>query len=217
MCFSASASFSTATLLLAAALYARWVARTRFEKWLSLTPALFSMQQAIEGMIWLLYPTAQWDILKYLLGYSYLLFSLTVWPLWFSMLLWNFEPRATRRKIIGVFAGLGIVTSALSIVWTLIHGIEPQAECSHIVYNLSMPDSGFYAFLLVYCLSTLGPLFCTSIKGLRIFGFGVAISLAAAFIMYYEAMLSTWCFFAALMSLIIIYLIKTHQTKSAHL
>jgi hypothetical protein len=60
---------------------------------------------------------------------------------------------------------------------------------------------------ILYCMAIIVPPFVSSIRYMRFFGVAVAASLAVSLYAYYQAAVSVWCFFAALISLLVVALV----------
>jgi hypothetical protein len=55
----------------------------------------------------------------------------------------------------------------------------------------------FYPF---YVIATIAPLFVSSVRRMWVFGFMIAVSYLVASIFFSQYLISVWCFFAAIMS-----------------
>lgn len=107
MCFSAAASFSAGTLLLAVgAVTLRMVQRSAQRPYAAI-PLLFAVQQLVEGVVWLSFggPAG----LNFVATQVYSFFSHVLWPVYVPLAAWRMEPRGPRRRALSAFVAAGLV------------------------------------------------------------------------------------------------------------
>jgi hypothetical protein len=197
MCFSASASFTAGTLLLAMGGVA--VHRVRWRRALAyaLIPALFGVQQLLEGGLWL----SLADPLQRcgpLLTHAFSAFSQVIWPVYIPVAVVLLEPHPLRCKALLGSVAAGVVVS-LFLLLELTHlQIRSQAQGGHIAYIFphfhKAIATGLY--LLGACISPL----LSSHRAVRWFGVLITFSLVMTIAFYSLWFISVWCFFAALTS-----------------
>ena len=78
MCFSATASFGSGTLLLAIGTVTLRMARCPAERPYAAIPLLFAIQQLVEGVVWLSFGGPAW--LNFVATQVYSFFSHVLWP-----------------------------------------------------------------------------------------------------------------------------------------
>ena len=83
-----------------------------------------------------------------------------------------------------------------------------KIDCYHIQYLLIGPMHEYWFRGLFYFIPTVIPLFISSMKKLWIFGIAIVIAYIVTQLFYLKYALSVWCFFAAILSLIIYYVMK---------
>ena len=99
MCFSATASFTAGAALLAVGAYTmRQVARQAELPYASI-PALFGVQQLVEGALWLTLPDGDAH-LNDILTHIYALFSHILWPIFVPVAVLKIEPEGWRRRLL---------------------------------------------------------------------------------------------------------------------
>src|SRR5579872_3539183 len=98
MCFSATASFGTSGLLIFAALLAYKKARTQPMKLFALVPALFALQQSMEGIMWVWKNNADAPIYK-AAAYIFLLVA-SSWPAVLPGILTAMENNISRKRML---------------------------------------------------------------------------------------------------------------------
>lgn len=226
MCFSANASFVTAAALTPLGLLCLPLAR-RLEarRWmpLALLPLLFASQQALEGFVWLglgqgvsleaLRPTAL----------AYLAFAYAFWPIWIPwcalrlgsgrLVLWK------QRLICGLLA-LGALLGTglwLPLLYqpALVHPIVRHGSIDYRAQPSWAVAFGHPFLSLLYALIVIVPLLLQPSRRLRWLG----VSLTAAFVLAQLAFLyafsSVWCYFSAVLSGIVLWVLRAEQTSGS--
>jgi len=119
-----------------------------------------------------------------------------------------------RKKIIGGCALFGAFAGSLVYSVMLLHPewMSVAVREHSIIYDFSAPYRSTIQIpvtpILLYGLTTLLPLLFSSHRRIRIFGVLVALSMALASAVHNKAFISVWCFFAALLSLYLVYMIR---------
>ncbi|MCP9815615.1 hypothetical protein KBY76_02910 [Synechococcus sp. GreenBA-s] len=222
MCFSSTASFTAAVVLGPLGLLAVRQARRIGQAGrlpLALTPWLFSLQQASEGVVWLGLddPGGHGDVapLTRAAALLFLFFALGLWPAWMPWLALRFggsglEPWRRRLiqllALVGLAFGLGLWLPLaldpdrlqLVVVGGSIHYATTFLGSGVISHNLG---SGLFALLVA-----LPPLLVPSGR-LRLFGLLMLLAFALAQLAYLHAFTSVWCFFAALLSALAVWVV----------
>jgi len=205
MCFSPEASFSAAAVLGCVG-YActKKAGNTKF-KYLALIPWFFAFQQAAEGVLWLFieddhYPNA----ISLTAEYIFLFFALVLYPIWFSLALAPLEKDGYRKNLIFVALGLGLYVSAYNIYYILLTGesMARVVDCSIQYYQ------GTLVGKIGYAVPVYLSIFASSIKGMWIFGLLTFISFMISLFFYFVTFTSVWCFFAAIASLLLYFVLR---------
>ena len=204
LCYNAGMCFSpTASLVAGGALSAGGVMTLRRVRRPSripfaAIPLLFGVQQLIEGVVWLSFGR---PLLHAVSTVAYVFFSHALWPAFLPFAVWMIEPERKRKKIIAYFAlfGLGLATVMSAYI---IQGPVTSAIVGHsIAYDVPLPAVPLG--LVLYALATCGSCLVSSRKFIRMFAVALFLSLFIAYWAYGETFTSVWCFFAAILSLII--------------
>ena len=88
MCFSASASFTAAAVLVPIGFYGTHIARTTDQKAyapLAMTPAFFGTQQFVEGLQWIALDNGGLEPLGTITARGFLFFAYCFWMIWMSI------------------------------------------------------------------------------------------------------------------------------------
>lgn len=198
MCFSPAASFIAGGALSAAGVYTLRQAKQDAQRPFAAIPLLFGIQQIIEGFVWLTFGQPYFHTVA---DYAYVMFSHVLWPTVLPFAVWMIEPQARRKKWLAFFVFIGCVTSA-TLFAAILHGpVTSEVIGRCIAYSVPIPGTPLVP--AAYILAACGCCFLSSKKFVRVFGFTIVGSLAIAYWSYREAFYSVWCFFAAILSLIV--------------
>ena len=200
MCFSATASFSAATILLGLGTLTLKSASRRHELPFAAIPPLFAIQQLSEGVIWLTfrYEAPQ---LNAVMTYVYSFFSHVLWPVYVSVAVLLMEPSGWRRRALLVFVVAGIAVGAYLLYILVAFPIVSRPTGRHIEY-VSPHFFAAVAMTLYLISTTLSPILSTH-RMVKVFGVLALLSFAAAYFFYATWFISVWCFFAALLSAVV--------------
>ena len=183
--------------------------RCRKEVLLASYPVLFAVQQFAEGLVWLSLDDASRPGLTSAAAGVYLFFSHVFWPVMFPLTVLALEGDARRRRLVArLFLPLGIALSGY--LFACIHlggGVSAVlAVCGHVDYQLLIP--GVTAAKVVYGVVVLGSFGVASDRRLALFGALIGLALALSFLIAEAAIISVWCFFAALLSLYLLWYLR---------
>ncbi|GAA4643613.1 hypothetical protein GCM10023115_15730 [Pontixanthobacter gangjinensis] len=205
ICFSATASFGlSAGLFGIGALTLRRATAARELPYAAI-PMLLAVQQAIEGALWLVLPEQLDGILQEdrALVTIYLVFANVLWPIFVPTAVWLIESSVVHRKRIMIPLVAGAATSLFYGAALIMQPVSAEISGSHIDYHL--PHSYDLAAFALYAIATcLAPLL-SSHKLVRLFGLALIISMIFAYALYTVWFASVWCFFAALLSVVVFF------------
>lgn len=207
MCFSPSVSFGAGIVLAATGVAATATARTPAQKLLAAIPLLFAVQQGVEGVVWMSLLNPAWAHLKMPAIYVFLIFAQIVWPLFMPVCAWKFEHRPGRRKAIAATFLAGCALSVYIISSLLQHAPAATALAHHIHYELYFALAHKWYYGLVYFVPAVLSLLLSSQRSLRWLGGLLLASYVCARLLFHWYVISVWCFFAAALSLLILFMI----------
>lgn len=201
MCFSATASFSAGVgLLLNGAVAARRVQQP--QQWpYALIPTLFGVQQLVEGGLWLTLPDKA-PLCSMVLTQVFSGFSQVLWPVCIPLAVFLLEPTPWRRTVLlGTTVG-GATVALFLLVAMFRHPVLAALEENHIQYVFPhlRKATATTLYLLGACASPL----LSSHRMLQLFGLASCLSLVAAYALYSNWFISVWCFFAAVLSAVVL-------------
>ncbi|MES0370812.1 MAG: DUF6629 family protein [Mariprofundaceae bacterium] len=215
MCFSATASFVVGGSLTALGAVTLKRAKNRCEIPFAAIPLMFGIQQIIEGVLWLsVYGDA--ELLKTVMTYMFTMFSHVLWPVYvpFAIAMMERDIAPWRREVMWGFRFTGLVVAIHLLVLITTQSLTAEVN-GHIIYV--SPFFYEWPMMVLYVAATCIVAFFSSHRLIRLFGLITLLFFLVAYWFYTEAFFSVWCFFAAIISLII-YLhfsqAKTHNQQS---
>jgi len=206
MCFSAAASFSAGAVMVAIGAATLRSARGPGELPFAAMPLFFAVQQIIEGTIWLTFDHEA-AALRHALTLGYLFFSHLFWPIYVPVAVLAMEPGPGRRRALGVLTALGAALSAWLLDRTLAGGVVAHAGAGHIEYDV--PAVSAVPSALLYLLATVVSLLLSSHRAVRLFGILTLLAFVLTYAFYAAWLVSVWCYFAALLSGVVLLHFKT--------
>jgi hypothetical protein len=202
MCFSATASFALSGILIGVG--AASLARNSSppHRLFAAIPFVFAAQQAAEGIVWLTMGVPSHATLHDLAVSAFLTFALIVWPTWVPLSLQRIERDPARRRALTMLCWFAAAVSASALL--LLTRWQPVAHVAghSVSYHYPGTDNTALHVLMVlaYAVAILAPLFVSTATQARMLGVMLLVSVAVTFIAEREALTSVWCFFAAILS-----------------
>jgi len=200
MCFSATASFAAGGLLLVPGTMALRAARHARQVPFAAVPLLFAVQQLSEGVIWWTF-SHDAPLLNSVMTHVYSFFSHVLWPVYIPVAVLFMEPAGWRRSALLAFVAIGAGVGAYLMYVLVAFPVVSQPIGKHIEYV----SPHFFAALTMtlYLMATTASLLLSTHTRVRIFGALSLLAFAAAYLFYARWFISVWCFFAALLSLLV--------------
>lgn len=208
MCFSARASFAASGITAIAGVVSMTSAKHSPHRWLAVVPIFFAIQQLAEGIQWGVLEGARGGALQAPAMYLFLGVANVLWPIWVPGAIRAGEPDPRRRRWLTGLLGLGIVESMVEL-WALAgHPVTASAASGHIAYQIGTSGPVWAIAAVVYPIVVAGPPLLSSNPLLRLVGVGVLCSLVVVRLAYLESTASVWCFFAAIISGLIAWVVR---------
>lgn len=199
MCFSATASFVAGTSLSVIGVATLKCTRRPTEILFAMIPLLFGIQQLIEGVIWLTF-VHDAPMLKQTMTYVYSGFSHVLWPIYVPLAIGVLELMRWRRKVLAAFEVAGLVVGLYLLYFIVTRPVVAQVVSRHIEY-LS-PHFYIAPVIVLYVAATCVSAFFSSHRFVNLFGMLALLSFIITYVTYAHALVSVWCFFAALLSIL---------------
>ena len=217
MCFSASASFTAAAFLIPAggyAIYSSLELKRYHYLLLACIPFFFGIQQLTEGGVWLAL-AAENSSYIHLFSLGFVFFSHFFWPFWIplSIYILTKKQRCKRSWIMLLITIIGTILGLVSYIPIAMNAYSIQTHmCANsIQYNthtildaLINTHIGKYAYIGIIIL----PALISRDWAVKLFGVLIFFSVLATYLFYSYAFNSVWCFFSAVISMYIIYIIR---------
>lgn len=172
---------------------------------------LFAIQQSTEGVIWLTF-SRDAPLLNGVLTHVYSFFSHVLWPVYVPLAVLLMEPPGRRRHVLLAVVAAGTLVGAYLLYVLLAYPVVSWLVGQHIEYV----SPHFFAALTMtlYLIATTASLLLLMQVRVRIFFGAVSVlAFAVAYIFYAQWFISVWCFFAALLSVLVCFQLSnaTHQ------
>lgn len=166
---------------------------------LAMIPLLFGIQQIIEGMLWLSF-RLEAPLLNVTMTYAFTLFSHVLWPMFVPFSIGLVETVAWRKKVISAFQLTGVAVGLYLLYWIVRFPVTSEVD-EHIVYV--SPHFIKVPMMMLYLAATCVSCFFSSHKLINLFGVLALLLFMVAYWVHSVAFFSIWCFFAAILSVVI--------------
>jgi hypothetical protein len=176
-------------------------------------PFIFSIQQVAEGMLWLSFNND--DIPgRSFFTYVFLVSAIMFWPIWIPFATRLLEKDVARKKILTVILIAGIIVCRVRL-HILLYPLEAVATHHHIQYKLDLPiiNNLMWLFNILYFTTTIISTFISSTKRMKLLGIVFIAAYLFAIYFYNGAVLSVWCYFAALLSIVILWIVSEFRSS----
>jgi len=215
MCFSAEASFASGAVLSAIGVATIRKVSKPEQRLFAVIPLLFASQQFAEGVLWTTLRSGGYETLQNVATHIFLVTALIIWPVMVPLSVWFMEGVKKRRKNL---VGLMLAGSAVSIFYAfclISYNVRPEIRGFHLVYVNGFPGTLVQIAFLFYLASTIAPLFVSTVRRMRLFGILIATSCLITGVFYAEYLTSVWCFFAALISVSIYWVLVESRSEDS--
>ncbi len=221
MCFSATASFGASAILGSIGMVSIAKAKISSHRVFAGIPLIFAVQQFTEGLLWLSLKNQAMASGQSLFTYIYLVFAMAVWPFLIPFSIKLMEKDTNRKKIINVFVWVGAIV-VIEVGFVLfnypVEVLTPfcptcpvsSSVTKHLHYEFAIPSlikKMIVAFSILYIGATIITPFFSSIKKMKWLGIVFLASYLFAITFFNGFVISVWCFFAALLSFVVLWII----------
>jgi hypothetical protein len=212
MCFSAPVSFAASAVLVTTGSYCVKTSIDKNKRYLLLAciPLIFGLQQFCEGLVWLSIQRGDPGFIK-LSSLGFMFFAFALWPIMAPLAVFFIEKKenGTLKKFLFILTLVGIAVGLLVYLPLILGGVAFTTDVINysINYETARPLllKAFYVGL--YLLAVVPAFFIASEKRLKYFGGLLVLSILLALVANYAAFYSVWCFFSAIFSAYIGYII----------
>jgi hypothetical protein len=216
MCFSATASFCASGLLLTTGLlgYRQIISRQQIP--FATIPLLFAVQQFFEGFVWLSFTDVHFVTWRSASSSWFLFFAQVLWPIWVSMSIYLVEREERRKKILKILLFIGIAVAIYLSYCLIVYPVSVKVRTFHISYELSFPINLIPYTGIFYFLPTVLPSFFSTWKGMDLIGSILLALFVVTKFFFNENLISVWCFFAAVLSAVLLWVLILMRKEAKH-
>jgi len=213
MCFSAEASFAGGVVISAIGIATVREVHKPSQLVFASIPLFFGLQQFTEGFLWLTLRSSQFGNVQTFCTYMFLIMAEVLWPTMIPLSVLFMEKSKKRKKILWVLLVMGLSVSLYYAFCLSFFNVIPQIKGYHIQYKSDFPNSWTMLAFMTYFIASVIPLFVSSIKRTHLLGLLMFLSLLITAVFYLQYLASVWCFFAALMSGVIFWILRDAKKK----
>jgi hypothetical protein len=175
-------------------------------------PLLFAAQQATEGLVWLTVDGSH-GTLNRIAATVFLGIALIIWPVWTPLSLEVAERNAGRRSRLRAlcWAGVGVAVGASVLLATRAPSASVAGHSIRYDFAEIGPSPLHGLSVLAYVASTALPWFTSTIRWGRALGSALVLSCVLSALIQKQTLTSVWCFFAAVLSGLILFVVEREQ------
>ncbi len=212
MCFSATASFVSATIVGAVGILSLNKVESPNQKYFAAIPLVFAAQQLAEGFVWISFNSVATPLWQSIAIKVFLFFAIVVWPILVPYSVWKFEENKKRKRLQFILLTMGTLFSAIGAWYLFNYTSTATITGHHVYYELNFPLYNSLFVAVFYLGATVISLLVSSRKWIPVLGILILTSYLVTNFYYKDYLISVWCFFAAVLSGLI-YLMITHKIK----
>lgn len=206
MCFSATSSFVASGVIGLIGIATLRHVREPRALLFAAVPMFFALHQFTEGWVWLGLKGHISTLALDHVAFLFMLYAQGILPFLMPAAVALMEPPGWRRKAILVLAGIGALVCVWNISGLIFLPSRYFIEQNSIAYR--NPMTGDLWISCLYILATCGALLLSTHRVVRWYGALNVVALTIAEIIKEYAFASVWCFYAAIMSVMIYWQFK---------
>ncbi len=214
MCFSTEASFAGGVIIAAIGIVTIKKVHKPSQIVFATIPLFFGLQQITEGFVWFILQHSAYTEYLNLASYGFLILAQVFWPVMIPLAVLTMEVNKKKRKYLWGLLGMGILLSSFYVVCLFMLKVVPVINGYHIEYLQNFPNAIQLPAFAIYLFASITPLFISSIKRTHLMGILMSLSCLVSIIFFTQYLTSVWCFFAAFISLIILWILR--DAKKVH-
>ncbi len=214
MCFSATASFAGGIAITSIGVASLKEVHKPYNTLFGSIPLVFGVQQISEGCLWLALSNPEYAHFHNAGTYIFLIIARIIWPTMVPLSILLMEPQMKKKKLILPMLGMGVSVSLYYTYCLSFLNVVPRIAEHHIQYVTDYPESLAVVVFLIYVAATVPPFFISSIPRLPLFGTLMLVSSTVTAIFFVQYVTSVWCFFAAVLSVVIYWILKDSKEQT---
>ena len=214
MCFSAGASFAGGVVISAIGVATLIKVHKPSQIVFASIPLFFGFQQFVEGCLWFILQHPQYSAYQSFFTTIFMIMAQVFWPIMIPLAVLYMEKNRKKKRILWILFAVGSTVSIFYIYCLLNFHVIPEISGYHIYYNDTENPKilSFIAFGL-YLVTSITPLFVSSVKRTHLLGILMSLSCLITIIFFTQYLTSVWCFFAALISAVIFWILMDSKRK----
>lgn len=215
MCFSASASLTASVVLIPTGIYCLKQVKNNAQDYLAIAawPLFFGIQQGFEGIVWLGIHADQPQLIHYA-ALSFLFFSHGFWLFWVPLSGFYLETQQPNKQVLLMVTLMGFLYGMIlylplawnDTLWSVAVHRGSIDYTTHFIYTDLFPKN--FSFI-TYIIIILSPFLISSDRGYKFLGGLIFLALVITYVAFIYAFISVWCFFAAILSIAVLQMVKT--------
>jgi hypothetical protein len=213
MCFSAGASFAGGVIISAIGIATVRKVHKSSQLVFASIPLFFGIQQIVEGCLWMLLPEADHINAQKTTTYLYLILAQVLWPTIIPVSVFLMEENKIRKRMLRIFLALGLLLSSYYAFCLIFFRVTPGISGYHILYTTTFPDFFSVPAFIVYLIATITPLFISGIRKTHFLAILMFLSCLITAIFFTQYLISVWCFFAAIISGVIYWILNDSKKE----
>jgi len=177
MCFSAGASFAGGVVISAIGVATLVKVHKPSQIVFASIPLFFGFQQFVEGCLWFILQHPEYGQYQNLFTTIFLIMAQVFWPMMIPLAVLYMENNRKKKRILWMLLGVGLSVSAFYIYCLSNFHVTPEISGYHIYYDAAGNPKilSFIAFIL-YLITSITPLFISSIKRTHLLGILMSLS-----------------------------------------
>ncbi|MFZ5965014.1 DUF6629 family protein [Thalassococcus sp. BH17M4-6] len=211
MCISAEVNFVASAIIGAVGVATLAHVRRPRDVLFGAMPLLFALHQFVEGFVWLGIGGTIDKLAFDNAAFLFLLYAQGILPIVMPLSVLLMEDVLWRRRALAAITALAFVFGAYMIMGVVSYPTSCYAKNLSIVYSNPVTETWWTA--LLYILVTCGALVLSGFSVVRWFGVLNLIGLTVVMIVKSYAFSSVWCFYAAVISVILYWQFRTGKIR----
>jgi hypothetical protein len=214
MCFSAAASFTAGSIITATGIATEIKVQKPSQRLFAGIPLIFGIQQIAEGFVWISLQKPDHLLMQNISTYIFLFAADLIWPVMVAASCLLMEENLKKRKLMRILLIPGIALSLYYGCCLLLFKVKPEILNCHVNYAGDFPHFMVIPAFLTYLVVTITPLLISSVKGVFWLGIMLFLGVVISALFYIQNITSVWCFFGAVIS-VMIYWVLSIQKNTA--
>ncbi|WP_299578956.1 DUF6629 family protein [uncultured Sunxiuqinia sp.] len=213
MCFSPEASFVSGAVITVIGVVTVRKVHHPAQLVFAVIPLFFGIQQFAEGVLWLSLFTDGSETIRIFSTYFFLVMAEVIWPSLIPVSVLLMEKNEKWRKILRVLLILGMILSGYYAFCLISYQVSPRIVYYHVQYNNDFPSLLALPAFGLYLIVTIVPLFVSEVRKTKWLGILMLLSCVVTIVFFRQYLTSVWCFFAALMSGVVYWILHSSKEK----